>query len=153
MYAVDASLTIDAAAAEAFECFDTPAEHAKLVPGLGSLDRTERLPDGRWHGEYDFDFSGVRLEGRIRTITRDPERALTFELTAGLRGVVRYRFADEGDGCRITVSAEYELPACVVEAVGESVVETYADRELERVLANAKGRLETARPSEPPERV
>jgi uncharacterized membrane protein len=152
MYTVDASITVDAAAAAAFECFDTPAEHPKLAPSLGSLNRTERLPDGRWHGEYGFDLSGVRLEGKIRTISREPGRALTFELTAGIRGIVRYRFADAGDGCRVTVSAEYELPACVVEAVGESVAATYADRELARVLANARARLEARRPSEPPDR-
>jgi uncharacterized membrane protein len=152
MYTVDASVAIATTAAAAFECFDTPAEHPRLAPGLHSLDRVERLPDGRWHGEYGFDLSGVRLEGTIRTITRDPDRALTFELTAGIRGIVRYRFDDAGDGCRVTVSAEYELPACVVEAVGESVVATYADRELARVLANAKARLEATHPSEPPDR-
>jgi len=152
MYTVDASVAIDAAGPTAFECFDAPAEHLELTPSLRSLDRTERLPDGRWHAEYAFRFSGVHLEGEIRTITRDPGRALTFELTGGIRGVVRYRFSDDGDACRITASAEYELPACVVEALGEPIVETYGDRELERVLANAKARLEATRWTQRPDR-
>jgi hypothetical protein len=147
MDAIDASVWVDAAVPAAFECLDSPAEHVKFAPSLRSLERVERLPDGRWHGEYGFRLSGVHLEGEIRTTSREPERALAYDLAGGIRGVVRYRFDAESGGCRIAASAECELPACVVAAVGDDVAGAYIESELERVLANAKARLEATRES------
>jgi hypothetical protein len=152
MDAIDASVWVDVAVPVAFECLDAPVGHVTFTPSLRSLERIEHLPDGRWHGEYGFQLSGVHLEGEIRNTDREPERALAYDLAGGIRGVLRYRFEAESSGCRIAAAAECELPARVVEAIGDDVAGTYLERELESVLANAKARLEATRSREPSDR-
>lgn len=141
MYTASNRVQVDAPIERVLEFLEEPHNHVKMTPGLLSIETT--ADDGGWQGRYVYKLAGVRLEGTVREVERDPPSRLVHELSGAIDGRLFATLAETDDGdATIEYSVEYDLPGTVLAAVPEATATGYVSRDLECTLANLKTHLE-----------
>ena len=142
MYTASHRVQVDAPIERILEFLDEPRNHVKMTPGLLSIETTGDGDGDRWQGHYVYKLAGVRLEGTVREVEREPPSRLVHELSGAIDGRVIATFETGGNEVTIEYSAEYDLPGTVLAAVPEATATGYVSRDRECTLANLKTHLE-----------
>lgn len=142
--AVESSDTvrIDAPPGEVFAFMDEPANQAAVTPSLAVAERIERLDNGGNRARYVYRMFGITFEGEVVATSYEPDERIEYELRGDLTGTIDLRFEPVDGGTRLTYAGTYDVPGPLPEWLVAPLVRWYNDREVRRLLANTKARLE-----------
>jgi uncharacterized membrane protein len=92
---------------------------------------------------WTFVMAGVEIEGEAETVEYVEGQRYAFKTTSGAESTFTYSAEPEGDGSRLTMDVNYQMPETVLaKAVDGAVVERLNDAEAERAAENLKAILE-----------
>jgi uncharacterized membrane protein len=118
--------------------------HPAFIGPLKSVDDVEgdpRQPGTSW--TWKFVMGGVELVGDAETLSYEPARTFSYRTTSGALSTFVYRAAPDGDGTRISLEVEYELPQTVLRRMERAVLEKLNDSDAQRAIENLKAILDS----------
>jgi uncharacterized membrane protein len=118
--------------------------HPAFIGPLKSVDDVEgdpRQPGTSW--TWKFVMGGVELVGDAETLSYEPARTFSYRTTSGALSTFVYRAAPDGDGTRISLEVDYELPQTVLRRMERAVLEKLNDSDAQRAIENLKAILDS----------
>jgi uncharacterized membrane protein len=131
------SIIIEAPVDKVFEFMRDLRNWPQILPNFQEL-----VPDGkdRYRGVYRM--AGVPLTHTSQVSDVVPNEGFKTSSSGALTSSLSYRFEKAGEGTRLTVEGNYEIPIPVLGRVAEAVVVKVNDREIGTALENLRDRLE-----------
>ena len=106
-------------------------------------------PDGVWPqegGQVDITYqvAGLNLDLTATVLTNNAPHEFMFQMDGMVTGTSTWTYAEEGDGTRVQVAFDYQLPGGVLGQVADKLVVEQANiARGERSLSNLKAICET----------
>ena len=144
MSRVARSITVKAPPDAVMEYIADVRNHPAFIGPLKSVDDVEgdpRQPGTSW--TWKFVMGGVELVGDAETLSYEPARTFSYRTTSGALSTFVYRAAPDGDGTRISLEVEYELPQTVLRRMERAVLEKLNDSDAQRAIENLKAILDS----------
>lgn len=138
-----ANLTINAPVEEVFKFAASPKNTPMFVPNLAENTgfSTEETSAGQtWN--WRFNMLGVDLTGTAETIAVEPNKRWNFKSSGGAESEWTYTYEPDGDGTKVTIACEYEIPAGVLSKAKAPAVEAMNAKLAAAALDNLKTILE-----------
>jgi hypothetical protein len=111
-----------------------------FFPSLKSITDIKGDPSAQgttW--KWTFVALGVEVQGTGRCLRHDPGKLYSFQTEGGVASTFTYTAVPEGNGTRLTISLEYDLPESLpVRLPAEHVRDAMKKAEAERVIQNLK---------------
>ena len=113
---------------------------------IGPLKSVENLtgsatePGTSW--DWTFIMAGIEFSGRAEALEYVPGQLYKYRTTSGILSTFTYSVEPEGDGTRLVMDVEYDIPANVVEKVGLTVAEKLNDHAGDSATENIRIILE-----------
>ena len=150
MTKIHRDLMVDAKPERCFEFIADPSLAPLFISSLYSITPIEVEPRGagnRWGFEYDM--FGVPVRGESTCIEYDPPSKYVWRSDPGTSTIdttFSYRFQPEGEGTRISMDVEYEIPRQVLggKIADRLVIERMNEHEADAAINNLKVLLEEA---------
>jgi carbon monoxide dehydrogenase subunit G len=116
----------------------------RYLPSLKSLSDVKGDPAGAgttW--KWKFVVLGTEFEGSGRSVKYEPGKLYAFETEGGLQSKWTYRVEPEGDGTKLTIDVEYQIPDHLVARLPPPpMLEALKKTEADLVFNNLKVLLE-----------
>ena len=144
MSRVARSITVKAPPDAVMEYIADVRNHPAFIGPLKSVDDVEgdpRQPGTSW--TWKFVMGGVELVGDAETLSYEPARTFSYRTTSGALSTFVYRAAPDGDGTRISLEVEYELPQTVLRRMERAVLEKLNDSDAQRAIENLRAILDS----------
>ena len=142
MATVEKAITIDAPPETIFEYFDDPKNLLEIWPSMMDITDVQDLPGGGHRYHWSYKLLGMRFEGDTETVEFEPGRHVVEKNTGQIPSTFDWAFAPENGSTKVTVKADYEIPAKLLGKFAEPFIVRLNEREAETVLANLKDRIE-----------
>jgi carbon monoxide dehydrogenase subunit G len=114
------------------------------LPSLKALTDVRGEPSAvgtTWHWRWAM--LGREFEGTGRCTEHQPGRLYAFRTEGGLESAFTYKAEPDGDGTRLTISAEFEVPdGLLAQLPSEALLERMGRLEAELVTLNLKALLD-----------
>jgi uncharacterized membrane protein len=136
---VSKSVTVNHSPAEVIEYIADVSNHPAFIGPLKSvsdLAGDPRKPGTSW--TWVFVMAGVEISGSAETIKYEPGRLFSYRTTSGALSTFEYSAAQEGDGTKVTINVDYEIPDTLLGKVQAPVVERLNDLDGQRAVDNLK---------------
>lgn len=142
---VSASATIKASVQEVYDFAATPSRTPMFVPNLSENTElsTETTEVGQtWTWRYNL--LGIDLSGKGETTVADAPNKWQLKTTGDAETCWTYTYEADGDGTKVTIDVDYELPAGVLSKVNkaQAILDSIQQKTAESVLENLKTILE-----------
>jgi uncharacterized membrane protein len=137
------SITVTAPPDVVMEYIADVRNHPAFIGPLKSVDDVEgdpRQPGTSW--TWKFVMGGVELVGDAETLSYEPARAFSYRTTSGALSTFVYRATPDGDGTRISLEVDYDLPQTVLRRMERAVLEKLNDSDAQRAVENLKAILD-----------
>lgn len=143
MSRVTKTVTVAATPESVIEYIAEVENHPAFIEPLKSVENltgpaTE--PGTTW--DWTFVMAGIELSGRAEALEYVPGRLYKYRTTTGILSTFTYSVEPEGDGARLVMDVEYEVPGNVVEKVGLAAAEKLNDRAGDGATENLRTILE-----------
>jgi carbon monoxide dehydrogenase subunit G len=123
---------------------DRPERATSFLPGLDRIENVapaEAAPGQTW--DFEFDWFGLVISGQSRCTVLDRPRNYRFQTETGSKSTWHYSFAPSGNGTRVTLDVEYDVPANqLARYASAGVLEKMNQERAAQTLTNLKGLLE-----------
>jgi carbon monoxide dehydrogenase subunit G len=109
------------------------------LPSLKSLTDVKGEPAGvgtTWR--WTWVLLGVEFTGTGRSLAYEPGKRYSFRTEGGVESTWTYEAAPEGNGTRLTIRVEYQLPEGVLARLRGSAAQARHQAEADHVVANLK---------------
>lgn len=136
---VSKSVTVGRPAGEVIEYIADVSNHPAFIGPLKSvadLSGDPRKPGTSW--TWVFVMAGVELSGSAETLKYEPGRLFSYRTTSGALSTFEYTASGQGDGTRVTINVEYEIPETLLGKVQGPVVQRLNDLDGQRAVDNLK---------------
>jgi carbon monoxide dehydrogenase subunit G len=115
-----------------------PKNRPLFFPSLKTISDIQGEPTAEgtsW--TWTFAALGMEFQGKGRCTKHDPGKLYSFKTEGGIESTFTYRAEPEGDGTRLTISLEYEVPESAKSKLpAEDRAKKMREAEAERVLEN-----------------
>lgn len=123
---------------------DHPERATSFIPGLNRIEDVaprDAAPGQTWR--YEFNWFGLVITGQSRCTRLERPRLYEFETISGNRSTWQYRFEPAGDGTRVTLHVDYDVPANqLARFATEGTLQSMNEQRAQETLANLKGLVE-----------
>jgi carbon monoxide dehydrogenase subunit G len=141
------SIDINVTPERAYDHVTRPENLLAIWPSLVEVTNIERKSDGAHSFDWAYKMAGVRFHGKARTTRVDRNKYAEVLNEGGIPSIFMWRYQPQGRGTRVTVDVEYTIPAPVLGKLAEALIAKINEREIETLLDNLKGVLETTAPA------
>lgn len=118
--------------------------HPAFLSALKSVENISGEPTQvgtTW--DWHFVMAGVELTGKGETVEHTPGQRYSFKTTTGAQSTFTYNVEAEGEGTKLTIEVEYEVPETVLGKVADqTVIESLNNKEADSAAENIKAILE-----------
>jgi len=115
-----------------------PRNRPLFFPSLKTISDIEGEPTSTgtsW--KWTFAALGMEFQGRGRCVQHEPGRLYSFNTEGGIQSTFTYRAEAEGDGTRLTISIDYDVPENAKSKLpAEDRAKKMREDEAQRVLEN-----------------
>jgi uncharacterized membrane protein len=143
VYRVEASTEINAPVDEVFEKTASPHNGPIFLPNLNENTNisSERTAIGQtWKWRYNF--LGADLNGKAEVVDMTRNRNWILLTQGDISSTWTYRFEEQGDSTRVTLSVEYDMPAGKLQSVTDAVAARMNQEACEQAMQNLKAWIE-----------
>jgi len=144
MSRVTKTVTVAADPETVIEYIAEVENHPAFIGPLKSVENLSgpaREPGTSW--DWTFIMAGVEFSGRAEAVEYQPGRLYRYRTTSGILSTFTYSVEpDGGEGTRLVMDVEYEMPGNVVEKVGAAVAERLNDHAGDSATENIRIILE-----------
>lgn len=136
---VSKSVTVNRSPAEVIDYIADVSNHPAFIGPLKSvtdLSGDPRQPGTSW--TWVFVMAGVEISGSAETIKYEPAKLFSYRTTSGALSTFEYSASPQGDGTKVTIKVDYEIPKSLVGTVQGPVVERLNDLDGQRAVDNLK---------------
>lgn len=145
MASVSKSIVINAPSAAIYSFLaDFPERATSFIPGLNRIENVstaEAAPGQTW--QYEFNWFGLVIAGSSQCTKLERPALYEFETVTGNRSTWQYRLAPEGNGTRVTLTVDYDVPEnMLARFAAEGTLQSMNDQRASETLANLKGLVE-----------
>ena len=123
----------------------------RYLPSLKSLTDIKGEPAAAgttW--KWKFAVLGHEFEGTARSVKYEPGKAYSFVTEGGLQSTWNYRVEPDGDGTKLSVDVEFQIPEGLKAKLPPAqVIDSLKKAEGEMVINNLKALLEPAATTRP----
>jgi len=133
------SITVQASPEQVMEYIADVQNHPAFIGPLKSVDNLDgdpRQAGTSW--TWKFVMGGVELIGDAETLSYEPARSFSYRTTSGALSTFVYRATPDGDGTRVSLEVEYELPGTVLGRMERSVLEQLNESDAQRAVENLR---------------
>ena len=93
--------------------------------------------------EWVFKMLGMRFDGKAEYVDVVPNERIVTRTEGGIPSKWEFRYAPDGDGCRVSVTVDYTVPGKLLGKIADKLfIEGHNERDLEHALANLKAHCE-----------
>lgn len=142
MVKIERSIHINAPVEKVFAYQSDPHNTPEYWPSFIEVKDLEKLPDGGQKYNWTYKMAGMRLNGSTSTIDFEENKLIKTKSEGGIDSTITYSYEPEGDGTRVSILVEYEIPIPVLGKLAESFILKTNEREADTVMANLKDILE-----------
>ena len=142
MGTVEKTITINAPVEKVFGYIDERANLPEVWPSLVEVEEVERLSNGGACFQFVYKMAGMRFKGRSEDTEYVANQRVVSKTTGGIDSTVTWTYQPEGGGTKLTIKAEYSVPAPLVGKLAEAFIVKVNEHEGESLLANVKARME-----------
>ena len=123
---------------------DHPDGATAFIPGLNRITNVTPAKAGvdqTW--DYEFNWFGLVISGHSRCTTFDRPRTYQFKTETGNRSIWTYHFEPRGDGTRLALEVEYDIPQTMLARVAtQGVLEKMNQERATETVGNLKALVE-----------
>lgn len=141
------SIDINASAERVYDHLTRPENLLAIWPSLVEVTNVQRRDDGSHSFDWAYKMAGIRFHGKAKSTRVEKNVYVEVQNEGGIPSVFKWRYQPQGSATRLTVDVEYTIPASVLGKVAEVLVAKINEREMETLLVNLKGILETMVPA------
>ncbi len=139
---VSKNVVIDAPPKKVFDYLTEAAHLLAIWPSLVEVSHEKIERDGGHSFDWIYKMAGVRFRGHADSVEVVPERYREDRNEGGIPSTFRWSFDPSGDGTKVTLEVDYELPVPVLGRLAAPILRRVNEREAETMLHNLKERLE-----------
>jgi uncharacterized protein YndB with AHSA1/START domain len=132
------SIDVAASPSTVYEFVTEPANLPHVWPSLVSVSNVERSPDGSHSFEWTYKLGGLCLRGRAASVRAERNAFVEVDNERGVPSRFRWRCVPRGGETRVTLEADYEIPASIIGRLAEPIVAKMNEREMDQLLSNVK---------------
>ena len=145
MASVTKDITVDAPVDAVFSYVaDHPERATSFIPGLNRIENVSAAaaaPGQTW--DYEFNWFGLVISGRSKCTRLERPREYEFETVTGNRSTWRYRFEPAGNGTRVTLHVDFDVPANQIARFATAgMLQSMNEQRAAETLSNLKGLVE-----------
>lgn len=144
MTQITRTITIAALPEKVMSYISDVRNHTAFIPPLKSIEQAdgdERTPGKDW--TWTFEMGGVELKGTSVTLDYQEGKLFKYKTNGGIESTFTYEAVPEGDGSRLTIMVDYEVPHTVLGKIADkSVVERMNNTQADATAENIKSILE-----------
>lgn len=136
---VSKSVKVNRSPSEVIDYIADVSNHPAFIGPLKSvtdLAGDPRKPGTSW--TWIFVMAGVEISGSAETIKYEPGKLFSYRTTSGALSTFEYSASPQGDGTKVTIKVDYEIPKSLVGKVQGPVVERLNDLDGQRAVDNLK---------------
>lgn len=144
MAVVSGSVDIAVAPEKAYDYIAAPEKATSFIPGLNRISNVAPPePEVGRTWDYEFNWFGLVVAGHSRCTQAERPRRYQFKTETGNRSTWTYSFDPQGNGTRVTLEVEYDVPQSMLARYASegTLAKMNQDRGRE-ALANLKSLLE-----------
>ena len=136
------SIVIEAPAEKIFSYLIDPMNMLEFWPNMLEIKDVKKLPNGGTSFKFVYKLAGIRLEAFSEDIEYIPNRRTVSKVSGGIEGKTTFTYEPAGQGTKVTLGEEYDIPIPVIGKLAEAVIVKMNEHEVGTVLANLKARIE-----------
>ena len=145
MPSVQESVDITATPSAAFKFVaDEPERATTFIPGLNRISNVTPAAAGvgqAW--EFEFNWFGLVVSGNSRCTQWEPAMVYEFKTVTGNPSTWNYRFEPAGNGTKLTLTVDYDLPQNqLARFAAAGVLEQMNRNRAREIVANLKALIE-----------
>ena len=138
------SVTIAAQPEKVYDFVSEARRAVSFIPGLSKIDHVDppEVKLGQiW--EYEFDWFGFVVAGSSKCTQAERPRVYGFRTITGSPSTWTYRFDADGQGTRLTLGVEYEIPQnLLARYASESALKKMNSDRAREIVENIKTMIE-----------
>jgi carbon monoxide dehydrogenase subunit G len=135
MQSVSESVVVDKPAEEIFQLLADPERAVTFIPGLNKIDNVSGRDLGAsW--DYEFDWHGWKVSGRSECIGFEKPSLYRFKTVTGNPSTWTYRCEGSGEGTKLTLTVEYEVPQNQLARFASEIVLKKMNQNVARALVH-----------------
>jgi len=136
------SILIEAPVEKVFAYVTDSNNMTEYWPGILDVSDIKNFPGGGGSFKFAYKLAGIRLEAMSEDIEFVRNQRTVSQVKGGLNGKTSFTYESTGQGTKLTLEEEYDIPIPVLGKMAEAMVLKMAEHEREMVLANIKTRTE-----------
>ncbi|MBN1955698.1 MAG: SRPBCC family protein [Anaerolineae bacterium] len=144
MQQVEKTIVIEAPREVTFAYIDNTPNLVDVWPSMLEARDFEALPNGGKRFRWVYKMAGFPFEGVSEDVEWLCNERIVSKTMEGIDSTICWQFDDEGEGTRLTLTAEYNVPMPLIGWLAETVLVMINDQELEVMLTYLKARVEWA---------
>lgn len=142
MIGASKTVTINAPVEKVFAFMENPANLPEIWPSMIDVTNIKEFPDNKYTYDWTYKMAGMKFHGAAETLEYMPNKRIVVKTTKGIESEFKWDYRPEGDGTKLTVEVEYNVPIPLVGKLAESLIVRQNEREAEILLDNLKMRME-----------
>jgi len=96
----------------------------------------------KWN--WEFMMAGIEFKGESETVEYDPKRIFSYKTNTGIISLFKYTVEPEGEGSRLTIDVEYNVPESALAKIADKTViarnnEDAADKAADNIKSILEG--------------
>jgi uncharacterized membrane protein len=143
MESLHASVEVEAPIERVFAYVTDPENMPRVWRSMASVSTVERRPDGAHSYDWVHKMGALNVRGHAETAAVEPNRSCTVKSKGGISSTMHWTFEPRGLATHLSVDVDYAVPAPIVGRIAEKVLAKHTEREMNEVLGNVKGAVES----------
>ena len=142
MIKMNKSIFINAPVEKVFAYVEDPSNLPEVWPSMVEVKNIISDADGKKNYDWTYKMAGLSINGHSETLEYEANKRIVVYNPKGIESKFTWDYMPEGDGTRINVEVEYNIPVPVLGKLAESIIVKQNEKEADTLLANIKAKLE-----------
>jgi uncharacterized membrane protein len=142
MNKMNKTIFINAPVEKVFAYVEDPSNLPEVWPSMVEVKNITSDADGKKKYDWTYKMAGVNIKGYSETLEYEANKRIVVYNPKGIESKFTWDYIPEGDGTRINVEVEYNIPLPVLGKLAESIIVKQNEKEAETLLANVKSKME-----------
>lgn len=143
MIKMNKSILINAKVEKVFAYVEDPSNLPEVWPSMAEVTNIKTDADGKKSYDWTYKMAGMNIKGHSETLEYETNKRIVVHNPKGIESKFTWDYMPEGDGTRINVEVEYNIPLPVLGKLAESIIVKQNEKEAETLLANIKSKMES----------
>jgi len=136
------SIFINAPVEKVFAYVEDPSNLPEVWPSMVEVKNIISDADGKKNYDWTYKMAGLSINGHSETLEYEANKRIVVYNPKGIESKFTWDYISEGDGTRINVEVEYNIPLPVLGKLAESIIVKQNEKEADTLLANVKAKME-----------